>query len=169
MTHALNDMEKFSVCVSTPTLRATLTANYVQSVTALQASCHSKGFGFDIKLVSGISSIDHARNYLVSLFLERTDCSHLFFVDDDMGFEVDEVIRMFEWANSADVVGVMCPKRAFNWSRVKRSCWRTRTSILRILLILAVATKACFLCLTMRQPSMSDESQPRSTRLARGS
>jgi hypothetical protein len=114
-------MEKFSVCVATPTLRATMTANYVHSVTALQASCYSRGFGFDIKLVSGISSIDHARNFLASMFLEKTDCSHLFFVDDDMGFEVDEVVKMFEWASSADVVGVMCPKRSFNWPRIKKS------------------------------------------------
>jgi hypothetical protein len=37
-----------------------------------------------------------------------------------MGFEVDEVIRMFESASSADVVDVMCSKRTFNWSRVRK-------------------------------------------------
>lgn len=97
-----------------------MTANYVQSVSDLQARCHSKGFGFDILIACGISSIDHARNLLVSRFLENSGCSHLFFVDDDMGFNADEVITMFEWANKADVIGVMCPKRKLDWSRIKQ-------------------------------------------------
>jgi hypothetical protein len=119
-SHALNEMEKFSVCVATPSLRASMTATYVQSVAALQASCHAKGFGFEILLACGISVIDHARNLLVNRFLNETDCSHLFFVDDDMGFDVDEVTEMFGWAGSADVVGVMCPKRKLDWSRIKK-------------------------------------------------
>lgn len=112
-------MEKFSVCVATPSLRATMTATYVQSIAALQASCYSRGYGFEIQLVCGISSIDHARNSLVSRFLGQTDCSHLFFVDDDMGFDVEAVVKMFSWADRADVVGVMCPKRRLDWSRIK--------------------------------------------------
>jgi hypothetical protein len=96
-----------------------MTAGYVQAISELQGKCYARGFGFDMQLACAISSIDHARNYLVSLFLDRTDCSHLFFVDDDMGFNADEVIAMFDRANDADVVGVMCPRRKLDWARIK--------------------------------------------------
>jgi hypothetical protein len=96
-----------------------MTANYVQSIADLQAKCHSRGYGFDIRIVTGVSVIDHARNILVNRFLEETDCTHLFFVDDDMGFNVDGVIDMFDWAHEADVIGVIAPKRSLNWSRIK--------------------------------------------------
>ncbi|MFL9872969.1 hypothetical protein [Paraburkholderia megapolitana] len=116
-----NKVEKFSICVATPSLRAMATTVYVQSILELQAKCHSKGFEFEIKIVNGISPIDHARNLLVSMFLNQTNCSHIFFIDDDMGFNVDEVISMFERANDADVVGVIYPRRKIDWSRIKKT------------------------------------------------
>ncbi|WP_296654493.1 hypothetical protein [Paraburkholderia sp.] len=116
----IGGVENFSICIATPSLRSMMSSSYVRSISELQAKCYSRGFGFDIKIVNGVSPIDHTRNLLVSIFLNQTNCSHLLFVDDDMGFSVDELIAMFEQVNDADVVGVICPKRKIDWHRIKK-------------------------------------------------
>ena len=69
-------------------------------------------------MLVGISVISYARNLLASHFLTRTEHTHLLFVDDDMGFNADEIARMFDWG-SAEVVAAMCPKRKLDWRRIK--------------------------------------------------
>ena len=44
----------------------------------------------------------------------------MLFIDDDMGFDVEELVKMFEWRDSADVIAAMYPKKKFDWARVKR-------------------------------------------------
>ncbi|WP_319530314.1 hypothetical protein [uncultured Cohaesibacter sp.] len=54
-----------------------------------------------------------SRNFLISNFYYRlTDCSHLLFIDSDMGFEPNLIGDMLNLRK--DVVGVLYPKRSFS-------------------------------------------------------
>ena len=58
--------------------------------------------------LSGMCYLDHARNILVSYFL-RSDCSDLLFVDDDVGFDADAMVRIRD--TTAPIVGGIYPKK----------------------------------------------------------
>jgi hypothetical protein len=111
--------DRFSLLVATPSFRGMLCTTYTRSVIELQKHCLTNGIGFQITTTDQIGSIDMARNILASLFLWRTTATHMLFIDDDMGFNVDELVKIFEWRDK-DVVAAMCPKKLFDWQRMKQ-------------------------------------------------
>jgi hypothetical protein len=100
------------VCIATPAYRSNYAGAYVESLFALtgEAPKHRVALCF--------SSIDYAdvvtaRNYLISRFyFNRTDCTHLLFLDSDMGFEAKLIFDML--ALKQDVVGAIYPSRSVN-------------------------------------------------------
>ena len=44
----------------------------------------------------------------------------MLFIDDDMGFNVADIVRMFDW-HSHDVVAAMYPCKEIDWTRVKQA------------------------------------------------
>jgi hypothetical protein len=110
---------EFSIAMATPTYGGSFCTSYVISALDLQRECNERGIGFETLFVAHVSIIEHARNRLANLFLWTTNATHLLFVDDDMGFGVPELMKMFEW-RAADVIAGMCPKKAIDWARIKR-------------------------------------------------
>jgi hypothetical protein len=111
--------DRFSLMVATPSHRGMYCSAYMHSVVDLQNYCLTNGIQFQIKTAEQIGIIDAARNILASRFLWQTTATHMLFIDDDMGFNVEELVKMFEWRDK-DVVAVICPKKELNWQRVKQ-------------------------------------------------
>ncbi|MDR2851515.1 MAG: hypothetical protein LBV61_00400 [Burkholderiaceae bacterium] len=111
-------MTDFSLAIVTPSHYGNFCAEYVIGIFDLQEHCRNQGIQTQLLLTTGISVIDHVRNLLVNRFLWKTKMTHMLFVDDDMGFNVEDLAHMFEWRDY-DVIGVMSPKKAFDWKRVK--------------------------------------------------
>lgn len=108
----------FSLAIATPTHRGLFTNAYVRSLWGLQRYCLSHSIDVELLTLANNSMIDRARNILTSHFLHRTQFSHLLFIDDDMGFYIDDLVRMFQW-HHYDVVAAMCPHKGLDWQRVK--------------------------------------------------
>ena len=70
-------------------------------------------------IVPGIADLPKARAALVSQFLKRTELTHLLFVDADMKFAPELILRL---ASGRDVVAAMYPKRHVNWENIAK--WR---------------------------------------------
>ncbi|MDR2851517.1 MAG: hypothetical protein LBV61_00410 [Burkholderiaceae bacterium] len=113
-------MSDFSLAIATPSHYGSFCADYVRSLFRLQDYCRDQNIEINLLLTAGISVLDYARNHLASQFLWQTECSHMLFIDDDMGFNVDDLTRMLEWRDY-DVVGALYPKKALNWKRVKQA------------------------------------------------
>lgn len=104
-----NNAPLTKVCIATPAYRSSYAGAYVESLFGLtsEAPKHRVALCF--------STIDYAdvvtaRNYLISRFyFNRTDCSHLLFLDSDMGFEAKLIFDML--ALKQDVVGAIYPRR----------------------------------------------------------
>ncbi|WP_322030130.1 hypothetical protein [Paraburkholderia sp. J76] len=109
----------FSLAVATPSRRGLFSTSYVQSLWDLQSACLLRGIPVQLLTLQNQSMVDRARNTLTGHFLGKTDFSHLLFLDDDMGFDVTDVMRMFEW-HSYDVVAAMYPRKQIDWERVKQ-------------------------------------------------
>jgi hypothetical protein len=73
------------VFVATP-LRDTVTAEFAQSLFYAGLDCYTKDIEVIPRIVRHSCFIEMARSALVKYFLE-TDCTHLFFIDSDIGFE----------------------------------------------------------------------------------
>jgi hypothetical protein len=108
----------FSLAVATPSHRGLFTTSYVRSLWGLQQACLARGIRVELLTLANQSLVDRARNMLTSFFLHKTDYSHMLFLDDDMGFNVDDVVRMFDWRDH-DVVAAMYPRKEVDWARVK--------------------------------------------------
>ncbi|KMQ81279.1 hypothetical protein BPMI_02057c [Candidatus Burkholderia pumila] len=110
----------FSLAIATPTHRGLFSASssYVRSVWGLQSACIGRGIPVELLLLPNLTMVDRARNLLASFFLHKTNFTHMLFLDDDMGFAVDDVMRMFEW-HRLDVVAAMYGSKNIDWARIR--------------------------------------------------
>src|SRR5262245_20133154 len=92
---------------------------YIRSVVGLQQHCLRNGINFQLATTEQITNIDRARNVLAAMFLWDTTASHMLFIDDDMGFNVEDLVKMFDWRDK-DVVAAICPRKTFDWQRMKQ-------------------------------------------------
>lgn len=94
--------------IAIPAYDAKLTASCAQSLLKAGMVCANQGIELQPCFIHGGIFIDNARSLLVKKFL-KTDCTHLFFIDADIGFESDAIAGMV-LANHPIGVGVY-PKR----------------------------------------------------------
>lgn len=70
---------------------------------------HGVTLTISTRVGSGI--IDKARDELIHSFLTRTEGTDMLFIDDDIVFEPDDVLRLMAWATTREVViGPYCTK-----------------------------------------------------------
>ncbi|WDD92637.1 hypothetical protein Bsp3421_002658 [Burkholderia sp. FERM BP-3421] len=112
--------DTFSLAVATPSHRGLFTTSYVRSVWGLQKACLARGIRVELLTLTNQSLVDRARNIITSFFLYKTDYSHMLFLDDDMGFNVDDIMRMLDW-HQYDVVAAMYPRKEIDWTRIKEA------------------------------------------------
>jgi len=62
------------------------------------------GIHIQVSSICGCSVVSRARNLIAYEFLE-SDCDHLMFIDSDMTFDADSVIRLMAWNQSKAIVG----------------------------------------------------------------
>jgi hypothetical protein len=76
---------------------------------ALSAARH--GFEIHLAHLSSCSIITRARNSLVNQFLE-SDCTEMLFVDSDINFTQEDVLRIMALGTDKDIVAGAYPRRA---------------------------------------------------------
>lgn len=106
------DMEqirrKSNVFFATPCYGGMLTDQFFLSMFKLQQLLMHHEINFRVTTLRNESLVTRARNILVSMFLD-TDCSHLMFIDADIEFEPDSVIRML--AMDKPIIAGAYPKK----------------------------------------------------------
>ena len=110
-----NTMTK-GIFVATPAYGGMCFMPYVQGLLELQHACAEAGIGFEYFHVSGTALLHEQRNVAVERFLRTSDLSHMMFIDADVGFRGDDVIRMFEQQH--EVTLGLYPAKQVNWAAV---------------------------------------------------
>jgi hypothetical protein len=84
------------IYIATPTYGRQAYTNYIESVIALQTSAAVREAGITFAQLRFIDSplISRARNAYASLVLQDPSLSHLLFIDSDIGFRPEAVLRM---------------------------------------------------------------------------
>lgn len=67
--------------------------DFATSLVATQALLGRNGVGCQIATISNCTIVGHGRNRLLGQFM-ASDCSHILFIDDDMGWEAAAVMRL---------------------------------------------------------------------------
>lgn len=105
-------MEKL-VVFGIPSLTHSVTLEHYQSVLETQFELFSRGWTFTYIVVAGDQFVAKARSKIASKFLrEYPEAQNLFFIDDDVGFSPDAVIRFLEC--DKDIVCGVYPKKSDN-------------------------------------------------------
>lgn len=79
--------------------------DFVQSLLRLQSGPPVQ---MCVKLLPGDSLVSRARNTMTADFL-KTDCTHLLFIDSDLVFSADQILRLLD--HDKDVIGGFYPKK----------------------------------------------------------
>jgi hypothetical protein len=113
------DLQKKTLFVATPMYGGMNHGLYMKACLDLQGLCMQYGIQIKFSFLFNESLITRARNYLVDEYLNRSDCTHLLFLDSDISFNPQDVIALL--ALDKDVSGGPYPKKAIKWKSVKKA------------------------------------------------
>lgn len=104
----IENLRKKKLFIATPMYGGMCHATYVQSLIELVKFLSSYQIESNIYFSTNESLIPRARNACVNDFL-KTDCTHLLFIDSDIGFSFKDIIFLLHSVNSdKDGYNIMC-------------------------------------------------------------
>jgi GT2 family glycosyltransferase len=111
-----------NIFFATPCYGGLVTDQYFLSMFRLSQLLIQYGIKFRITTLRNESLIPRARNILTAMFLDDEASTHLMFIDADIEFDPDSIIRML--AMDKDVIAGAYPKKTINWNMVKSAAMR---------------------------------------------
>lgn len=118
------DLQKYSIFLGTPMYGGQCYGVYAKSVADLSALCARYGIELKIFYMFNESLIQRARNYVVDTFLE-SGCTHLMFIDADIGFNANDVLALLgiQISNPTEfqIMAAPYPKKTISWEKVDKA------------------------------------------------
>jgi hypothetical protein len=109
-------MAQRAVFIATPAYGATFAGDYVRSLFMLLRSKHRVPTEFLFHYFD-YADVVVARNYLISdFYFNHPQCTHLLFLDDDMGFDASLITGMLDLGEP--LVGTIYPKRKLDLKKL---------------------------------------------------
>ena len=104
------------IFIATPCYGGQLGEPYFRSMIKLAILCNKYNIQYTISTLANESLITRGRNTLTSFFMENKQATHLFFIDADIEFNAEDVLRMIAY-DKPIIVGAY-PKKALNWESI---------------------------------------------------
>jgi hypothetical protein len=101
--------------VATPCFGGLVHQRYMQCICQLLQYGIANGINISVELLGHESLITRGRNSLVAKFLDNETTTHMMFIDADIGFEVQQVVRML--AFDKEVVAGIYPLKLIDWNQ----------------------------------------------------
>ena len=112
-------MSKPLIVVGTPCFGGNVTQDYTISLLNLAAAGPKNGVDIAVIMLGNDALITRGRSAIVSRFLDNPATTHLLFVDADITFSPDHVMRLL--AFDKDFVAGLYPAKTINWGKVAES------------------------------------------------
>lgn len=111
--------------LATPMYGGQCSGIYTRSIQSLSIEMLKAGIPMASHYLFNESLITRARNYCADEFL-RSPCTHLLFIDSDIGFQAQNVMEMLaimgpEEDNKYDVLCGPYPKKSIAWEKIKQA------------------------------------------------
>jgi len=104
------------IFIATPCYGGQIGEPYFRSMMRFAILCNKYGIQYTVSTLANESLITRGRNTLVSFFMENKDATHLFFIDADIEFNPEDLLRMV--AYDKPIVCGAYPKKAINWESI---------------------------------------------------
>lgn len=109
----LDQLKGQHVCIATPCYGGQVFQNYLLSLIKLIYTCQRYGIHLSFIIRGGDSLIPRTRNSIVAEFLSAPEYTHLLWIDADIGFEPNAVLRLLR-ADQDVAVGIY-PMKNLGW------------------------------------------------------
>lgn len=104
------------IFIATPCYGGQLGEPYFRSMMRFAILCNKYNIKYTVSTLANESLVTRGRNTLTSFFMENKDATHLFFIDADIEFQPEDILRMVAY-DKPIVVGAY-PKKALNWTSI---------------------------------------------------
>ena len=104
------------IFIATPCYGGQIGEPYFRSMMRFAILCNKYNIQYTISTLANESLITRGRNTLNSFFMENKAATHLFFIDADIEFNPEDILRMV--AYDKDIVVGAYPKKALNWTSI---------------------------------------------------
>lgn len=112
-------MGKTKIFVATPMYGGACCGGYTLSMMRLIVELPLHGIDVGYGWIQNESLIMRARNTLAHEFLKASECTHLMWIDADISFRADDIVRMVR-ANKNIICGIY-PKKNIRWDNVAKA------------------------------------------------
>ena len=122
----MEELRKRKLMLATPMYGGACVGLYTKSVADLAAQCAINQIQLQFHFLFNESLITRARNYCCDEFM-RSDCTHMIFIDSDIGFNPQDVLFMLGLMGEDSPYDIMAgpyPKKCISWEKVKRAVER---------------------------------------------
>jgi len=106
------------VLIATPAYNGMVTMGYAASMVELFKIAEKNGIEINFMYGTNEALVTYARNMCANIFL-KSDSTHLLFIDSDIQFNAEEVIKMIK--TGKDMVCGIYPKKKIDWEKVRIS------------------------------------------------
>jgi hypothetical protein len=117
----LDELRKRKLFITTPMYGGVCEGSYMKSMLELGVLLTKHNLDFQFHCLFNESLITRARAYSCDEFM-RSDCTHMLFVDSDVGFNPRDVLVLL-WLQSKesefDVIGGAYAKKCISWEKIK--------------------------------------------------
>lgn len=117
----MDELRKKKLFIATPMYGGQCAGMFTKSTNDLAMACTRYGIELRFYYLFNESLITRARNYCVDEFL-RTDCTHMMFIDSDVGFNYKDVLTLMHLCEDDENYGVITgpyPKKTIAWEKIK--------------------------------------------------
>lgn len=117
-------LRDYSIFVGAPMFGGNCAGLFCKSTNDLASLAAKYGIKVNFYYLFNESLVQRARNYVVDEFL-RSDCTHLMFIDSDIGFNANDVLSLLgiqvSHPDKYDILTGPYPKKSIAWEKVKRA------------------------------------------------
>lgn len=121
---AVEKLKEASIFVGVPMYGGNCSGLFCKSTNDLATMCAKYGIRVVFYYLFNESLVQRARNYVADEFL-RSDCTHLMFIDSDIGFDPKDVLSLLgiqiTQPDQYDVLAAPYPKKSVAWEKVKKA------------------------------------------------
>lgn len=103
------------IFLSTPCYGGLCLQAYAESVIKLQKLCAKYGIQLMLDTTENESLVHRARNISVARFMQKTNATHFLFIDADINFDPEAVIRLL--TSGHDISCAVYPKKVVMWDQ----------------------------------------------------
>jgi hypothetical protein len=118
----IEELRKQKLMVAVPMYGGQCMGTFTKSMIDLTALCMHYQIPKVEYFLFNESLITRARNYCCEAFI-KSDCTHLMFIDSDIGFNPQDVLALLGMTSQPDhpydIIGGPYPKKTISWEKVK--------------------------------------------------